>query len=64
METINAYDMHHNKKKTWNTFSNEINNLRNDLFILTYGNRDTVGEMPEDIKRQLKALCFEINNIF
>lgn len=62
METINAYDMHHNKEKTWNTFSNEINNLRCDLYILTY-NKSIVGEMPEDIKKQLKALQLEIKNI-
>ena len=59
IEDINAYDMHHNPEKAWNTFANEANNLRCNLYIMSY-NKSIVGEMPNDIKQILRALATEI----
>ena len=55
-----AFDITNNPISAWNKFSNEINAVSNDLYILTVGARSTMGEMPNDIKNQLRGLAQSI----
>ena len=55
MQRINAYDIHHTADKAWNTFSNEVNALIIDLYIVTQ-NKQSLGEIPNDIRKSLSTL--------
>ena len=55
MERINAYDIHHAADKAWNTFSNEVDALIIDFYIVTQ-NKQSLGEIPNDIRKNLFAL--------
>ena len=58
-ERITAYDMHNDPKSAWNTFSDEIKALHNDMYMMCRNNT-MVGEIPEDIKASLLSLASEI----
>lgn len=51
----NYYNIIHCPEKAWNTFSNQISHLQNDLFIVK-ANTGTLGAMPADILRRLETL--------
>jgi len=51
----NYYNIIHHPEKAWNTFSNQISHLQNDLFIVQANTR-TLGVIPADILQRLETL--------
>lgn len=51
----NYYNIINYPEKAWNTFSNQISHLQNDLFIVRANNK-TLGEIPTDIIQRLETL--------
>lgn len=59
MNRVEYYDICHEPQKAWNTFSDEIKHLENDLFIIN-ANKIKIGEIPADIQKTLFSLKLSI----
>lgn len=62
MDRVSGYDIFNNSTKAWNTFSDQIKHLENDLFIMTV-NKNKVGEIPQDIQASLHSLQMAIKRV-
>ena len=59
MNRVEYYDICHEPQKAWNTFSDEIKHLENDLFIIN-AIKINIGESPADIQKTLFSLKLSI----
>lgn len=59
MDRVSSYDISNNPTRAWNTLSDQIKHLENDLFIMTV-NKNKVGEIPQDIQASLYSLQIAI----
>ena len=59
MDRVNSYDIFNNPAKAWNALSDQIKHLDTDFFIMM-ANKNTVGEIPQDIQTSLRSLKITI----
>ena len=59
MDRVSGYDVFNKPTRAWNTLSDQIKHLEDDLFIMTT-NKNKLGEIPQDIRANLRSLQMAI----